>query len=1035
MRKTLCLLLGVLLTVTQLLAQNRTITGTVRDNNGNPLSNASVQIKGTNLGTVTNASGVYTLSVPSNARTIVISSVDMTAQEVAIGSQTQINVSLQGAERNLQEVVVVGYGVQQKRAFTGSASKVDVKQFSNLVTPSVDKQLAGRAAGVQVVTSGGLVNAPARIRVRGVNSISQNNDPLIVVDGVPIISGNLALATNSNTLGDINPSDIESLEVLKDGSATAIYGSRAAAGVILITTKRGASGKARVSYDGFVGYSSVLKKFDLLNAQEFVMIANEKLANVGSLPRAGVNPGGVNFDWQDEIFVKNAPVQNHTLSLQGGINKTNYYFSLNYSDQKGVIFSNSNKSYRSRFNLDHEVNKFVKVGNSLTLSRQYDKDQNNGSNSLGGSVASTLRLLPNVSAYDTSHPTGFNIAFPNGNSMKAFANTQSVDDNFQNVAFTLRNNQTSSDKYRIFDVFYVELSPFKGFKFRTQLSADVFNDYSFQTYDPRHGDGGGATNGLAYNANQYRLRTVMQNYANYNLTLNKHSFFLTAGHEVQRDDLRQVTSQATNIAELFFLKENLITGSGTIQTVGGTAAKAGFESVFGRINYDFKNKYFAQASIRRDGQSSLAADKRYGTFPGFSVGWRISQEDFWNPINDKVNELKLKASYATVGNSLGGFPYLSTFGLANYGNIGGVAPNLIGNADLQWETSKKYDIGLEASFLQNRLGLSLDLFRNDIDNQVLDVPTPLSAGVPGSAIKQNLGTSRNKGVEVSVNAAVINRGDFTWNINANYTKVSNEVFSLYSINEVPITEINIGNFNLIRIGDPMNIIYGYRYAGVNTANGNPMYLNAKGQLIQHNIATGTYHFAADRNDATLGGTTSLAITDKVNLGNTIPKYFGAVTNSFGFKNFNLEVMVRYSGGNKVYNYTRQDALFSQGFHNNSREILNRWTTPGQVTDVPKLYFAQSNAVNQANQAISRFVEDGDFIKLQNVILSYTIDTKKISQVTNGYLSGVRIYLQGQNLYTWSDYKGSDPENYNTLGVDMATSPQVRTISAGISVGF
>lgn len=836
-------------------------------------------------------------------------------------------------------------------------------------------------------------------------------------------------------MGDINPNDIENIEVLKDGSATAIYGSRAAGGVIIITTKKGAKGdRVKVTYDAQVGFANVMKRFDLLNAQDFVTITNEKFANAGALPRAFMDPNNTNTDWQNEIFINNALTQNHNISFSGGNAKTTYFFSGNFSDQKGVVFSNSNRAYRIRFNFDHEVNKFVKVGNNLTLTKQEDTDQNNGSNSLGGAVAATLRLMPNVPIKRDGGPLGYNVV---GNSLGAASNLQTVDDNFFNVAFTLRSNRQYSDKYRIVNNSYVEVSPIKGLKLRTQYAFDFFTDYSFTRWDPRHGDGFGS-NGLVSNTAQNIQQGVWQSYLNYNLSLDKHNFYVTGGYEVQNNQSRNMTAQGTNIADLFFIKENFISGSANVQSTFGGFGKSGFESVFGRFNYDFNSKYFVQASIRRDGQSSLAPDKRFGVFPGFSAGWRPSEETFWKNsafLTKWFSDVKIKGSYAVVGNALGGFPYLSTFANAPYGNLSGIAVNLIGNAGLQWERSKKYDIGAEISILKGRFNIGFDWFRNDIDQLVLQVPTPPSAGIPGNSIAQNIGTSRNRGVEVSVDGDIIRGKNFSWNINANYSQVQNEIKSLYSIGGVPVNFIPNGNYNLIQVGQPINVIHGYRSAGVNTANGNPMYFNAAGQLIQHNIATGTYHFASGKNDPTLGAATSLTFNDRAILGQAIPTWFGAVTNTVAYKGFSLEVMLRYSGGNKIMNVTRQETLLNQQFQNTGKEILNRWTTPGQVTEVPRLFWGQGNAINQNGLAISRFVESGDFLRLQNVVLAYSFDNSKIEKATNGYMKNLRLYAQGQNLFVWTKYSGADPENISEGGLDANVSPQVRIVSFGLSVGF
>jgi TonB-dependent starch-binding outer membrane protein SusC len=1040
MRKLLLLLVAIVLTAGQLWAQ-RTVTGKVTDDKGAGIANASVMVKGTTTGTVTKADGSYSLTLPANATTLVISAVDMETQEIVVGSQTSINATLKTTAQSLSEVVVVGYGVQQKKAFTGAASKVDAKQFANLLTTSVDKQLAGRAAGVQVTNTSGIVNAPARIRIRGINSINQNNDPLIVVDGVPIISGNLAATTNSNAIGDINPDDIESIDVLKDGASLAIYGSRGAAGVILITTKKGQKGQVKLNYDGFFGFNSVLKRWDLLNADQFVTIANEKLANSGQVARAGVNPGGVNTDWQKEVFIDNATVQSHTLSFSGGSQKTTYYMSMNYSRQQGTIKSNWNKAYRIRANVESEINKVVKVGNNITLARQEDTDQNTGSNSLGGAIASTLRLLPNVSPYSTTHPSGYNIRYATSspaNSMENGPNSQGVDDNFFNIAFVLDNNQYYSDKYRIIDNLFVELTPFKNFKFRSAPSFDMLNDYSWQEWDPRHGDGysGG---GLAYNADQNFIRYSWQNYFNYNYGYKGHNFFLTAGHEVIGSRTKFLTATGTNISDVFFMKENLISGSASVQTVGGSFSKSGSEKLFARFNYDYQNRYFIQATWAREGLSSLAEDKRYGNFPGFSVGWRPSEESFWksSSLKNIFRDVKIKGSYAKVGNPLSGLPYLTTFGAANYGNLNGIAPNSVGNKELEWETSTKYDVGLEFSLVKGRVNFMTDYFVNDIDNIVLAVPTPLSAGIPGNSIPQNIGSSKNKGIEFTIDAAPIEKKNFNWNINFNFSVIENEVTNLYSISGTPVPFIQSGSYNLIKVGESYNIIYGYKYAGVNTATGNPMYYKADGRLVMHNIPNNTFYFISDKNDGSIvpANATTMTFNDRTKLGESLPKWFGGLSNSFTYKQFGLDIMLRFSGGNKIMNTTRQEALLNQSFQNNGTEILKRWTTPGQDASVPKLYWGQGNNINQNGLAISRFVEDGDYLRLQNLVFTYTFERAKLQQWTKNALSDVKFFIQGQNLAVWTNYTGADPDNISTGGVDASVAPQIRTISVGLKVGF
>ena len=1047
MRKLMLLAGAVLFAAIQLLAQQRTVTGKVTDANGIPVPNASVLIKGTTTGTSTNSDGVYTLNVPNNAKTLVISSVGMTAMELSIGNKAVINASLQSADKSLSEVVVVGYGTQQKKAFTGSSAKVDAKEFANLMTPSIDKQLAGRAPGVQVTNTGGSINTPARIRIRGIASITGNNDPLFVVDGIPVVNLDAAGVGHSNTLGDINTSDIESIDVLKDGSATAIYGSRAAAGVILITTKKGIKGRAKVSYDASFGFSSVAKKFDLLNAKQFELIANEKLTNAGQAIRAGVNASAdtSDTDWQKAVFNNNAFVQNQTLSVQGGSDKTTYYLSLNYSNQKGIIVSNKNRAYRIRMNLDHELNKFIKVGNNLSVSRQEDYGQNEGSNALGGSIAATLRLLPNVSPY--AHTlSGYNILYPTANQIDKGPNGSTIDDNFGNTAYILRSDKYYSDKYRIIDNAYIEASIVKGLKLRSQVGIDMLNDYSYQGLNPYHGDSYGK--GENYNITQNWLRSVWSNYFNYNLSVKGHSFYLTGGNEVQKQTYKYFSADGAPISDPFFVGQNVISNSNGVQSVGGNYDNTGFNSLFGRFNYDYKSKYFVQASIRRDGQSSLAPGKKYGTFPGYSVGWRPSQESFWqnsNFLRTWFSEVKIKGSYAKVGNALGGYPYLTTFGAALYGNIGAINPSGVGNPDLQWETSAKYDIGIELGLFKNRFNLTADWFLNDVDNLVLNVPQPLSAGLVGSfdlsggTIPQNIGKLNNRGIELSLSGNIIKSRDFNWDFNINYSKVKNKITTLYSVGGLPVANISNGAYNIIRAGDPINIIYGYQSAGVNAANGNAMWYKADGSLVQYNtnstLGTVGNFYLADKATGAVGAASSLAATDKVNLGTSTPTWYGAFSNSFSYKQFGLDFMFRYSGGNKIMNYTRQEALFNMSFQNNGKDILNRWTAPGQVTDVPKLYYGLAANMNSTSNASSRFVESGNYLRLQNIVFSYAVSSKSVEQWTSGYVKSVKIYAQAQNVYVWTKYKGADPDNISSLGVDAAVAPQIRTVSFGLSVGF
>src|SRR4051812_8309638 len=638
MRKASAFLLLLLCAAFTAYSQSRTLTGKVTDSkDGMPMAGVTVLVKGSSVSTQTDLNGNYSLTLPTNAKSLVFSYVGFGSEEVAIRASNNLNLALTSDERKLQEVVVVGYGTQRKKSVTAAITKVDVSEINNLVTPSFDKQLAGRAAGVQVTVPSGLTNQEPRIRIRGVNSISYGRDPLYVIDGVPAISGSLlqsnpangningvangtsstpvsgtsgnsgiSAVANTNALSDINPSDIESIEVLKDGAATAIYGSRAANGVVMITTKKGKNGKMNVNYNMYVGTFKPAKRYQLLNAQQFVTIANEKYANAGQPAQAFMNSENTNTDWQDQIYTKNPLVQSHTVSLDGANASTNYYLSFNYLSQDGMIVTNNSKRYGVRMNISQKVNKWVKLGNSLAVSRVDDNDQNNGGNALGSAMTAALRGLPNVRVYDSANKkfSGYNVT-PDGAALGQDANLRAIDDNYVNIAYTLAKNQQKSEKYRVLDNLYIEINPIADLTFRSQASVDYQSSNDFLSYDPLHGDGRGS-NGRVDNISLRRNRLIWQNYVNYMKSFNDHNLYFTVGMETQKDEEKYSYGRGQNFSDPFFIGNNLISGSFTTFTSGGGLFKSGFLSYFGRINYDFRNKYFLQLSYRRDGQSSLA---------------------------------------------------------------------------------------------------------------------------------------------------------------------------------------------------------------------------------------------------------------------------------------------------------------------------------------------------------------------------------------------------------------------------------------------
>ncbi|NDU97729.1 SusC/RagA family TonB-linked outer membrane protein [Spirosoma terrae] len=1029
------------------LAQDVTISGRVTSSDdGSPLPGVTVQVKGSQRGTTTDAQGNYNLSTSAN-NTLVFSYIGYTSQEVAIGRRTTIDVVLSGDQQQLSEVVVIGYGTQQRQRVTSSISTINGNALANLATPSFDQQLAGRAAGVQVTVPSGILGQAPVIRIRGTNSISSGSNPLIVVDGVPVITGNQSGVTPTNPLGDINPQDIESYEVLKDGAATAIYGSRAANGVILITTKKGKKNSGvKVNLDIQGGSSTVVKRFDLLDAQQFVAISNEKSANAGGQPIAFMDANNTNTDWQNEILRRGSS-QNYNLSVTGGGEKTSYYYSLGFNKQVGAIKPNDQTRFSFLTNIDHNINKFITVGMKVQVARTSNNGLNTGSSALSGNLTAAARLFPNVPVFDATHPTGYNIS-PDNSILGRGANTRNIDNNYTNIAFVIANNTFNATTTRVLPTGYLSVNLLDGLSIRTQLGADYTGVRSFQKWDPRHGDGRGS-NGLVSQVSREVLRWNWQNVLNFDRDFGGHNINLTLGTEYQKTTTSSFTAGGQGFSDLFFQQNGLISGSYATQTSSGTFVPNGFDSYFGRIQYGFRDKYLASFSARNDGLSSLPVANRRGTFLGGSVGYRLSQEDFYknSSVGRVMNDIKIRASYAEVGNTdIGSFPYVGTFGSAQYASQNGIGFSQAGNPTLRWERSKKEDYGVDLGFLNNRITASFDYFRNNIDGLILAAPTPSSVGIPNNSINRNVGSMINQGFEAAVSFEAINRNSFRWNISANFTALNNRITSLNKNNEGVDQDI-VFTYNINRVGESVGALYGYRYAGVNSANGNPMYYKGDGRIVQRDIASTGYSFYDPTNPTSLTNTNGAALSataDRVILGNTNPKYFGGLTNSFSYKGLDLEVFVRFQGGNKILNVTRQETLLNQDFNNNSREILSRWQKEGDVTDVPKLVLSKSGITNQTGNAISRFVENGDFIRIQNIILGYTIP-KSVLPKGAFAVSSVRLFAQVQNAFTFTKYKGLDPElsanvngdfdNNSQTGIDYNTNAQMRLMTFGVNIGF
>lgn len=1031
MRRFLLVLMAFSVVAFSAYSQERSVSGKVTSSeDGSALPGVNVVVKGTTSGTVTDADGNYKLSVPSNGGALVFSFIGLQTQEVVIGDRAIIDVALSLDVTQLSEVVVVGYGTQERKEITGSVVSIGSKDIENLVAPSFDSQLAGRAPGVQVTTPGGIIGQRPIIRVRGVNSLTSNTDPLIVIDGVPVVADDRSSIVPSNPLANINPADIQSYEVLKDGSATAIYGSRAAGGVILITTKRGTKGKVSVNYSGSVGTNKEVERFDLLNGAEFVTIANEKRANAGLAAAAFA---GADTDWQEHVF-RNGAVQQHNISLSGGTENTTYFFSTGYTNQESPILANDMKRYSFRANVDQTVNKRLKMGVSLSYTFGEIHGLNNGANSLSGAVYNASRMLPNVEIYDPANVAfdGYNVT-ATGATLGFGNNTVGVDNNIPNIAFVLAKNQYRNRTNRLLGNGYAELQVIDGLTLRTQIGTDITLADDFQSLDPRHGDGRGG-NGFMVQTFNPVYRWNWQNTVNYQTTLaDVHNINVTAGMEYQQTTYYNFAASATGFSDRFFMANNLMSGSFQNPSITGGFAQRGFESYFGRVNYSFQGKYLLSVTGRRDAISDLHPDNRVGFFPGGSIGWRVSEEEFFN--SSLISDLKIRGSYAQVGNTeIGTLAYAGGYGAVLYGPNAGIALTQVSNKDLKWEVSKKMNVGFNTTVAG--ITIEADYFKTDLTDMVLDKPVAESLGVPGNTIAQNVGSMTNSGIELRISAKVLEKGDFKWNTDFNFTSIKNEVTALVS----PLTGGQI--FNRTEVGRSVAELYGYRWAGVNPSNGNPLYYRGDGSIAQYNLATagaGWRVFDPNNTADISQTTTALGAADLAFLGNTLPKFSGGWTNTLSYKGFDLEVFLRYSGGNHIMNETLRGQL-GMGFANNNAVILDRWTADGQQTDVPKIFNGQDANIWATGASNSRFVEKGDFLKIQNVVLSYRVPASALQSVFKDAIKNVRVFGQVQNLATFTKYTGLDPElnqfsNPLNYGIDWNGAPIIRTFTFGLNVGF
>jgi len=1032
---------------------NAKLTGRVLDQRTKePVIGASVQIKGTTNGATTNQEGAFYLQTGQKLPfTLVISYIGYVSKEVTADASS-IVISLDEDVKQLSEVVVTGYSSESKKAFTGSAVKIASSQLENRPAQSLDQLLGGQAAGVNIVQPSGALNSTPVFRIRGINSITSSVYPLIIVDGVTVFTGSGGGSVGNNPLADINPNDIETIDVLKDASAAAIYGSRAANGVVVITTKKGKKGRTRVNYDTWVSWSSPNNLPDILNATDYVAIKNEARANAGLSQGfvLGKNADGstIGTNWYDVAY-QTGVSQNHTLNVSGANETTNYFVSVNYSDQEGILKTNTFNRKAARLNIEHKVNKIITVGTNFSFSNSKNAGPNSGgigpnsiSTSSGTSVNTqyiglqplarmTYILPPNVPVYNPDgtyniNPANGNIGYgPNSTALGVF--------NAYNLQTVLDLDRNTSENNTLLGSIFGEIELLKDLKLRTVYGINNLVVENKEFRNLLSGDGY-ATKGTASNANSTYFRSNWTNTLTYNTTFDQiHNLKVLLGHEEIYRRVDGWGATRTGLSDPFFTSYQggftNITPSANIQSENGLL------SFFSTVNYDFKRKYLASFNFRRDGLSALAPGNKWGNFGGGSVGWNVSEEAFYqhSSLSKIINSLKVRASYGVVGNSsLNDYAAISQYSSGTYAGVPTLNFGQAGNSALRWESSKKTDIGLSFGILNNRFTLEADYYKNTIDDLILSAPQAASQGIPGNSIAANVGSLYNEGIELAINANLISRQKFQWNVNFNIATLKNRVTSLGTGGDVyPTSLTTFGIQNITREGYSVGSIFAVPSLGVNPENGNRLYLNRNNEQVQYDALTKRFSY--------LDGATAPVIDNYADgriQGPSLPTYYGGLNNNFTYGNFDLVIGLIFSGGNKLYNGTR-GTLSDQRYFNNGTFIKDRWTTPGQITDVPKLIWGDSfsGGFSSTNSA---YVEDGSFLKLKNILLSYNLPIK--DGVISKYISSAKIYAQGSNLLTFTKYRGADPEisiNGNSVnsGKDQNVPANATVITLGLNLGF
>jgi TonB-linked SusC/RagA family outer membrane protein len=994
----------------------QTVTGTVSDENGGLLPGVSVVVKNTTRGTTTDAEGKYKLTIPDEGPTaiLIFSFVGYKSQEVTIGNRTTIDIQLATDNKSLDEVVVVGYGMVKKSDLTGSVARIDEGIIKATPIVSLDRAMQGRIAGVQVTSNSAAPGGSTTIRIRGTGSVNAGNDPLYVIDGFP-----------TGDLNSINPNDIESIEILKDASATAIYGSRGSNGVVLVTTKRGKTGQSSINFESYYGVQSVRRKVPLLNAREYATFINEARINGGgaayfdgsTAARPLPESLGEGTDWQDEVF-RTAPIQSYQLSFTGGETKTRYAISGNYYDQQGIILNSYFKRFSLRANLDREVKPWLTIG----LSMQGAHTRSNSSRTAtdggaaGGVTNAALNYAPVFPIYASPGIYYRDQSTLNGSLVD---NPVGLAKEVTNLYYTLR----------LLTNFYADFKIGPHLTFRTTLGADLLASKQ-NNYATRLIQLGASTNGSASVVSALNINYLNENTLTYNRTFaTKHNLTALLGYTSQAYNIESVTANAINFNDDFALYNNLGAGA-TLQNPASGAADWALISYLARINYGFDSRFLLTLTARRDGSSRFGPNNKYGFFPSGAFAWRVINEKFLQS-QKSISDLKLRLSYGVAGNQgIGDYSYLSNISITQ-GILGGATPTIqsggvpatISNYDLRWEKSTQFDAGLDIGVLNNRIRLTTDYYKKITSDLLFSVNVPQTTGY--STIQQNIGKVSNQGWEFALSTANVDSKDFKWTTDFNISFNQNKILTLDGRSEftsgIGSGHLQVFNTALLKVGEPLGNFYGRVVDGLFQTQEE---VNASAQKTEK---------PGDLKYKDLNGDGVINDLDRTIIGNGNPKFFGGFNNTFTYKGFDLTIFLQGSSGNSILNFGRFGLYNLNGNNNQSKDVLNRWTPTNTNTDIPRANSAGGQRI------LSTFhVEDGSYLRLKNISLGYTLPqlvSKKLA------LQQVKIYVSAQNWLTFTNFKGYDPEvnfaggNPISQGIDYGSYPTAKTFLAGLNVKF